>query len=188
MLRDGFERLSPESRYRRFFSHVDRLSDEDLAYLTELDGLNHTAWIAVLPDDAEHPGAGVGRWIRLPDEPQVAEGAVTVVDELQNLGIGTTLLRLTARSAIEAGIRAVRVYVQGENHPALKILREVGIRPTSWESGITRIDVPLPDDPDDLADTPSPIVLRAAATGEIEATSTPAGGIRLISEGAPDRV
>ncbi|MEA2283671.1 MAG: hypothetical protein QOK21_4278, partial [Solirubrobacteraceae bacterium] len=36
-LREGFERLSPESRYRRFFSPVPRLSERHLDYLTQVD-------------------------------------------------------------------------------------------------------------------------------------------------------
>jgi GNAT superfamily N-acetyltransferase len=187
LIRDGFERLSPESRYRRFFRNMDRLTDEQLRYLTEVDFKHHFAWVAVLPGEIEHPGAGVGRWIRLSHEPRIAEGAVTVVDELQGLGIGTTLLWLTARSAIENGIEAVRVYVQGDNQPALRLLRELGIRPGLWEGGITQIDVPLPSDPDDLAATPPLLMLRAVATGEIEAVDTPTGGTRFVSR-APDRI
>ncbi len=43
---DGFSRLSPESRYRRFFSARDRLSPSDLRYLTEVDHRDHEAVIA----------------------------------------------------------------------------------------------------------------------------------------------
>src|SRR5437660_3402126 len=42
----GFEKLSPESRYRRFFSPLSRLSERDLAYLTEVDHHDHEALIA----------------------------------------------------------------------------------------------------------------------------------------------
>lgn len=185
LIRDGFERLSPESRYRRFFRNLDRLTEEQLRYLTEVDFQNHFAWVAALPDEIEHRGAGVGRWIRLPQEPKVAEGAVTVVDALQGLGIGTTLLWLTARSAIEHGVEAVRVYVQGDNRPALRLLRELGIRPGPWEGGITQIDVPLPSDPDDLAATPPLLVLRAVASGEIDAVDTPTGGTRFVTKPRP---
>src|SRR3989442_11671892 len=42
-LRRGFERLSPESRYRRFLSGVHQLSDEALRYLTHVDERDHLA-------------------------------------------------------------------------------------------------------------------------------------------------
>lgn len=105
LLADGFHRLSPESRYRRFFRSIDHLSDAQLRYLTEVDQKDHVAWVAVLPDEAKDRGAGVARWVRLADEPDAAEGAITVVDSLQGLGIGKTLLHLLAHVAIERGIR-----------------------------------------------------------------------------------
>ena len=45
-IRAAFERLGPESRYRRFLSSVERLSDSDLRYLTDVDHSNHEALIA----------------------------------------------------------------------------------------------------------------------------------------------
>jgi hypothetical protein len=45
--RDGyaalFSRLSPESRYRRFLGPKLRLSDEELAYFTEIDHVRREA-------------------------------------------------------------------------------------------------------------------------------------------------
>ena len=41
-IREAFGRLSPETRYRRFLSSAERLSDSDLRYLTEVD-VNVTA-------------------------------------------------------------------------------------------------------------------------------------------------
>jgi hypothetical protein len=44
-------RLSEESRYRRFFSPVKELSEKTLAYLTEVDYVDHFAWIAIAMDE-----------------------------------------------------------------------------------------------------------------------------------------
>ncbi len=46
----GFERLSPESRYRRFFRPLTELSERDLAYLTEIDHHDHEALAAIDPE------------------------------------------------------------------------------------------------------------------------------------------
>jgi hypothetical protein len=59
LLRRGFERMSPESRYRRFFAAKKTLSEAELVYLTELDGLNHFAIAATL-DEPEGTEEGVG--------------------------------------------------------------------------------------------------------------------------------
>ena len=167
LLRRGFELLSPESRYRRFFSSMDHLSEEQLRYLTEVDFENHYAWMAVLPETPER-GVGVGRWIRMPDEPEVAEGAVTVLDSFHNQGIGSTLLWLAAKSAVEHGVKAFRVWVQGENMPALRMLSDFGVVPHEWESGIAQIDIPLPSSPEELEGTPALLVLKATAAGQLE--------------------
>jgi GNAT superfamily N-acetyltransferase len=188
----GFQMLSPESRYRRFFRNMDTLSEAQLAYLTELDFEDHYAWIGVLPDRPGEPGLGVARWIRISDEPEVAEGAVTVLDAYHGQGLGSTLLWLAARSAIEKGVKAFRVWVQGDNHPMLAILEDIGTTPTQWEAGVSEIDIPLPSDPEDLAANPAALVLRAVASGDVEGRAEPERshvGTRLVDEreSAPDR-
>lgn len=183
-IRRGFEELSPESRYRRFFRRIDHLNEEQLRFLTELDFVNHFAWLAYLPEEPGFQGAGVARWIRVPGEPDVAEGAVTVIDSLHGKGIGTTLLWLAARSAIEKGIKAFRVVVQGENHPVLALLHGLGVKPDHWESGVAEIDVPLPVSPEDLAVTPTTLLLKAVAEGRFhgEAAGTTRFGTRFLSK------
>jgi hypothetical protein len=169
----GVRRLSAESRYMRFFRHIDHLSDAQLQYLTEVDFEDHFAWLAVLPDQPGEPGAGVGRWIRVADEPEVAEGAVTVIDELHHCGIGTTLLWLMARSAIQHGIRYFRAWTLGDNRPMLDLLHQLGAKPGRWEGGVLELIVPLPIDLADLEASPAPLVLKAAARGVIHAEADP---------------
>ena len=94
----GFERLSPESRYRRFMAQVDRLTDEQLVYLTEIDYHDHYALMAL---DLDHgPGIGVARYVRLRGEPEVAEAAVTVIDDYQGRGLGHLLLQAIGAAAL----------------------------------------------------------------------------------------
>jgi hypothetical protein len=57
---DGFARLSPESRYRWFMSPVDELSPEMLAQFTEVDYVDHFAYVALLADEPGQPGVGGG--------------------------------------------------------------------------------------------------------------------------------
>ena len=168
-LRAGFARLSPESRYRRFFRHLDHLSDEQLRYLTEIDYVNHFAWLAFAVDLPGSPGLGVGRWIRIPGDPEVAEAAITVIDEYHHMGVGSRLLHLSARSAVEQGIKAIRVWVQGENHPMLHLLEELGIHAAKWESGVAEIDIPLPANVDEVDSSPTGVLVKAVASGEVSA-------------------
>lgn len=159
----GLAMLSPESRYLRFFRNVDHFTDDQLRYLTEVDFVDHFAWMADLPDAPGEPGIGVARWIRLKDAPEEAEAAVTVADEFQGRGVGTALLWVLARSAFERGVEAFRVAVMGENHPMLHVLSASGARRGEWESGVVEFVVPLTGDL--LGEPPTRIVLKAVAAG-----------------------
>jgi RimJ/RimL family protein N-acetyltransferase len=164
LLRVGVERLSPESRYRRFFSSIAHLSDDQLAYLTEIDYVDHFAWIGILAEE----GVAVGRWVRDPDHPDSAEAAVTVVDEYQGQGIGSALLALLAKTAIERGIKRFTLEVLGENEPMLALMEHVGAIINRREGGVVFMHVPLPATIEELEKTPSPAILRAAAEGRIQ--------------------
>lgn len=141
----GFQRLSDHSRYERFFTHLESLSAEQLRYLTEVDHQNHSAWIAVAENELSPVGAGVGRWVRLKDDPECAEVAVTVVDDFQRRGLGRTLLYLCATSALEHGISAFRAWVLGSNHATLTMLERIGANRGRWEAGVFEVTVPLPE-------------------------------------------
>lgn len=167
LLQRGLRRLSPEARYMRFFRHVDRFTDEELRYLTEVDMVDHVAWVALLPDEPEQPGVGVARWIRTKDDPSVAEGAVTVVDEYQERGIGSTLLYLAARSALERGVRAFRVYTLGDNHRVMELLSALGAIPGAWDGGVLELTVPLPSSLEAIEKSAPHLILRAAAEGAL---------------------
>jgi len=167
-LQSGLQRLSPRSRYMRFFRHLDRLSDEQLRYLTDVDMQDHVAWVAVLPDLDGQPGVGVARWIRMRHEPEVAEAAVTVIDEFQDKGIGSTLLFLAARSALERGIRAFRLYVMGDNRKVMDLLESLNAVPGAWEGGVLQMTIPLPETMEELERSAPHLILRAAARGDLD--------------------
>ena len=180
-LQEALQNLSPASRYRRFFRYIDHFSSEQLRYLTEVDFEHHFAWVAGLPNVGGQPGVGVGRWVRLNDEPDVAEAAVAVIDSFQRRGIGSTLLWLLTRSAIEKDVRAFRSWVLADNSDAVALVRSFGAQPGKIEQGVAEFTVPLPDTIDELAKTPAPLILRAVAAGAIEAQGHPGtrSGTRL---------
>jgi GNAT superfamily N-acetyltransferase len=95
---DGFSRLSTKSRYLRFGGAKNRLSEKQIGYFTDVDQEMHFAICAVREDsDGNEIGIGVGRFIRLADDPTHAEPAMVVTDDAQGLGLGYLLsLRLIA--------------------------------------------------------------------------------------------
>jgi len=162
-LREGMHRLSDQSRYRRFGVTLSELSDDQLRYLTEIDHENHMAWIALDPRADGQPALGVARYVRLADEPEVAEAAVVVADRIQGRGLGTILLSLLGVAAMTNGIGVFRAYVLVENRLMLDILREMGGAVTLEEPGLYRVDLPLSKDPEDIPDTPTGRVFKAVA-------------------------
>lgn len=127
-LRRQFLRLSPDSRYRRFLSAATELSEETLRYLTEVNGIDHVAIVATTDsfDLKTEQGLGLGRFVRLPGEPEVAEPAITVVDDAQHRGVGRLLLSTLAEAARERGIHVFRAEVLAENLPMRHLLTELG--------------------------------------------------------------
>ena len=121
-LLDGFERLSPESRYRRFFGPMPNLSRRDLDYLTRVDHHDHEALIAVDAETGE--GVGVARYVRTGDA--VAEPAIVVVDAWQGRGIGGRLLDALAERAREEGIRRFEAPVLASNTEVMRLLERLG--------------------------------------------------------------
>ncbi|MCP4599911.1 MAG: GNAT family N-acetyltransferase [Proteobacteria bacterium] len=147
LLRRGFERLSPESRYFRFFMHKFSLSGNELHHLTEIDGMDHFAIGAtVIKEDGTEEGVGVARFVRLQDEPEVAEPAIAIIDDFHNRGLGTLLLRHLATAALERGIKRFRGEVLTNNELMKSILNEVScdfwfVQPSG---GILEVDLEIP--------------------------------------------
>lgn len=163
---EGLDRLSPESRYRRFMAPVAKLTRQQLVYLTELDHRNHFAWVAFALDDPGTPGIGVSRYVRLRDEPEVAEAALAVLDDYQGRGLGSLLLRALAAVAVENGIGCFRGEMLSDNRPARELMLSLGGRVERGESGGVRVTVDLPQAMEQLRGTPAYDVLRAVARGE----------------------
>ena len=156
----GWEQFGEESRYRRFMGAKDSLSADELAYLTEVDHVDHEAIGARDAETGE--GVGVARYVRLPSQPEVAEAAVAVVDEWQQRGLGGELLdRLTER-ACENGIERFHASLFAVNHAMIALFEDLGeLEVRHVGDGRIEIDVELPCEPESILGA----ALRAAAKG-----------------------
>jgi RimJ/RimL family protein N-acetyltransferase len=159
-LAENFDHLSEETRYRRFLAPIKRLTERDLAYLTDVDHRDHEALIALT---AIGEIVGVARYIRLDARPATAEVAVTVADDWQR-GIGTMLLRRLAVRARANGVTCFLGICLSRNADMIGMLRHLGPeRPTRGDDpAIVEIEVEIPADPDS-AELRSAV--RRAATG-----------------------
>lgn len=125
-IRAAWGHLSPESRFYRFGYAPDRLNDQQLDYLADLDNLNRLAWCAYTGDNTHSTGIGIARYFRIQNEPGVAEFAVTVVDEHQHAGLGFILLGKLIESARAAGLKTLRGYVRRNNRAMLALAKKFG--------------------------------------------------------------
>lgn len=147
LFRDGFARLSPTSRFRRFLSDKSALTEGDLRYLTEVDGVDHVALGAVALDEiGREVPVGIARFVRLPSRPEVAEPAVAVVDPMQRRGAGRLLLSRLVAAARERGVAGFRSELLLSNAPVRALLAPLD--PVVWEErpeeGIAVCELALP--------------------------------------------
>ena len=161
LLVEGFARLSPQSRYRRFLSPVPQLTDSMLAFLTSVDGVNHRAWGAVVQEPAGPVGAGVVRWVRTRADPVVADLAVTVIDDYQGRGLGGLLLDVAVLDALSHGIERFEGLVLGENISSRRMLARGGATFRPEGGGVLAFRLLLRPRADLLRATPLPGVVAS---------------------------
>jgi GNAT superfamily N-acetyltransferase len=142
LLAASFERLGEESRYRRFFTSKEELSAAELDYLVDVDHSDHEAIIAI--DELSGQAVGIARYVRSNDDAEIAELAVTVIDDWQGRGLGHVLLtRLTDRARQE-GVRRFSAMVLGQNREALGLFNSFGDVRREYDAGVVELVIDLP--------------------------------------------
>jgi GNAT superfamily N-acetyltransferase len=143
LLLRGFERLSDESRYRRFLAPMPELTDRMVLYLTDIDHHDHEALVAL--DERTGEGVGVGRFVRDVNRPQAAELAVTVIDEWQGRGLGTLLLDAISARARQEGIATFTALMLASNDDMRDLLERLGpTRIADQDAGTVELEVAIP--------------------------------------------
>ena len=129
-LRAAYDRLSPESKYRRFLTPKPHLSTAETRYLVQIDGRDHVALVAT-PVDAPDEILAVARFVRLDEDPAQAEFAVVVGDPFQQEGLGTALMERLRVAAAASGITSFKATMLAENLPAHHLVRGFAATPTA---------------------------------------------------------
>jgi RimJ/RimL family protein N-acetyltransferase len=123
----AFGALSPESVHSRFLAPRSKLSAAELRYLTEIDGDDHVAILAVM---AHRPNliVGVGRFVRLDDREDTAEVAIVIGDPWQGQGLGTHMGLVLADIARAHGIRRFTASLLSDNRAAHRLFARISQR------------------------------------------------------------
>jgi GNAT superfamily N-acetyltransferase len=141
-----FDRLSSESRYRRFFGFRKTPTPDELSRFTEPDFVSHVALVATIEQGAGLQGiVGDGRYVVGPDRLQTAELALSVVDAYQRRGIGTLLLEHLIPLARQAGVRRLEAEVLASNPRALRFLIRRGFKPRATCGGVCELSLSIED-------------------------------------------
>lgn len=144
-IQKGMLALSSKSRYFRFFSPILKLSDAQLYNFTEIDQQNHVAWIALAHNEPEDRGLGIARFIRIQNQPEIAEFGMVVIDSYQQRGLGTILLAVLNRMASINGIEILRGYVLADNTVMSNWLGRLGAVGV-YENGVYQMDLSVRGD------------------------------------------
>ena len=134
LLTGGLAQLSPASRQQRFLSPKQRFTLAELRYLTEIDGVDHVAYVA-LRGDAPKELVAVARLVRDAEHPERAEIAVVVGDCFQRRGVGTLLGDLLATAARDRGIRWLTATMASDNVAAHRLFHHVSTQLEHHASG-----------------------------------------------------
>lgn len=153
-LKIGFEKLSPRSRYQRFFSAFKCLPQSVLDDLGALDNRNRLAQCAYVEEQGQPVGIGIARYCRPAPESESAEFAISVIDGYQGRGAGGLLMAFLTASARQNGIRVLTGYVLEENRPMLKLLKRLGATLKRDAGGVLKISLPVDGSAGHKADDP----------------------------------
>lgn len=117
--------LSSESIRNRFLGTKKEFSEVELDYLTKLDGHNHYA-IGIEERENPHRGVAIARLVRSSTQPEEAEIAITIIDEFQNMGLGSLLIKLIALAATERDLERLSFTSMPQNNGITRLIQKIG--------------------------------------------------------------
>ena len=143
-LTEGFRRLSPETRRRRYLGVRGALTEAELDLLT---GAGPRAEPALAAVDADGDLIGVARVAPEPGSPDTVHIGLVVTDSWQGHGVGTALMSALAERERSLGVRHVRATTFADNRAVRHMLARAGAH--GWHSvggGVVEATVDLVPD------------------------------------------
>ena len=135
LILDLFSRLSPESVFYRFLTHLERLQPAQLRHLVHIDYVTHFCLAAVIPEENREALIGTGRFMIAAGRPDRAELTVTVRDDWQCRGIGKMLVSRVVEIARSRSISAIEILIDSRNERMIRLFSRLGY-PARYESSV----------------------------------------------------
>ena len=123
--RSFIEGLSSDAQRLRFMAQIPHPTDEFIAQLIDLDGINEVALVAVVKEGAEEKIIGVSRY-SLDAENGLCECALAVSDDWHHNGVGTALMKHLIEIARENRITSMESTEYAGNGAMRTLLQELG--------------------------------------------------------------
>nr|WP_240049068.1 GNAT family N-acetyltransferase [Parerythrobacter lutipelagi] len=140
-LKRGIAKLSPQSRYLRFFSGAPTPPQNVIDRLLDVDGHEHIAWGAIRSDLDEEPAIGVVHAFRDKDIATVAEFSVAVLDEYHKRGLARILTAVLLLDCQDESYASLTVHILPENKPAARLARSLGAEHVKFEEGVSQFEI-----------------------------------------------
>lgn len=149
-----FERLSPETRRRRFHYDPEHIPDEEkqaiARHLSDVDNRTQQGAVLAIARDAagREQIVGVARLARPVDQPDapLAEAAIVVRDDFQGGGVATELLWRMVLLAKQMKVNTILAQIEADNHIALRAFRGLHLPTTvATAQGETDMYISVPE-------------------------------------------
>lgn len=124
-LSDLFYRLSDESTYKRFMHHTREQAHDEMVELADLDYEHNMALLVTRMENDCERIIGMARYDVDPAT-RMADVAFVVLDEQQNRGIGTLLMRRMVEIGKARGLAGFSSDVQAHNKRMMAIIQKSG--------------------------------------------------------------
>jgi RimJ/RimL family protein N-acetyltransferase len=137
LILDIFQKLSPETIYFRFLTHLDRLKPELLKQLVEIDYETHFALAAVIKEEAVESIIGTCRYI-VKSNTDHAELTITLRNDWQRRGLGKIMAQKVVAIARSKGISSIEILFDSRNEGMKRLFASLGY-PVKYESSLIDI-------------------------------------------------
>lgn len=129
MEQDFIRRLSPAAKRYRFLGGVSELSPRELTRMCDIDGKNSMAFVATVLQNGREVEIGVARYSPAAGC-NTREMAVTVSDEWQHQGLGTTLVKHLIETAKLNGVTRLYSMDLADNSAMAALAKDLGMAST----------------------------------------------------------
>jgi acetyltransferase len=137
LLLDFFQRLSPETIYFRFLTHLKSLHPDLLKHYVDIDYETHFALAAVIEEEKAESIIGTCRYI-VKNKADHAELTIVLRNDWQRRGLGRIMAKRVVDIAKSKGISSIEILFDYRNEGMMRLFASLGY-PVKYESSILDI-------------------------------------------------